>query len=169
MYCYYILIGVTKVNHENYMKIAASESENNLATNAGGPFGALVVRQGKIIGIGHNEVLKNNDPTCHAEIQAIRTACQNIKNYDLKDCVLYTSCYPCPMCLSAAIWANVKTIYYGNSSKDADSIGFRDEFIYSFIENKCTDESVLKLSQYGRHLTIRAFEKFKLKSDNTIY
>ncbi len=157
------------MNQESFMKIAALESENNLATNDGGPFGAIIVKSGKIIGIGHNEVLKNNDPTCHAEIQAIRMACKNMKSYHLTDCILYTSCYPCPMCLSAAIWANIKTIYYGNSSKDADSIGFRDDFIYNFIEGKCTNENVLKLTQYCRHLTIKAFDRFRIKSDNTIY
>ncbi|WP_110954617.1 nucleoside deaminase [Anaerosinus massiliensis] len=157
------------MKHEDFMKIAALESQHNLAENNGGPFGAVIVKNGTIVSKGHNEVLKNNDPTCHAEVQAIRQACQNLKTYDLTDCVLYTSCYPCPMCLSAAIWANIKTIYYGNTAKDAADIGFRDDFIYHFIEHKCSNENVLKLLPLGRSFTIQTFEKFKQKIDKTIY
>ena len=90
-----------------YMKIAKDLARDNIKTNAGGPFGACIVKNGKIIGKGSNHVLANNDPTAHAEIQAIRDACKNIKSYDLSDCEIYTSCYPCPMCLSAIIWSNI--------------------------------------------------------------
>ena len=91
-----------------FMKVAIELSKDNLSTNAGGPFGACIVKDGKIIGKGSNHVLKNNDPTAHAEIEAIRDACKNINSYDLSNCELYTSCYPCPMCLSAIIWSNIK-------------------------------------------------------------
>ena len=157
------------MDHQEFMEIAAKESESNLMLNEGGPFGAVVVKDGKIVGRGRNQVLVNRDPTCHGEMQAIRSACQNLGTHDLTGCVLYTSCYPCPMCLSATIWANIKTIYYGNTALDADAIGFRDDFIYRFIEGKCKNLSVLELKQVARNQTIKAFEMFKQKSDKTIY
>ncbi|MEG1345757.1 MAG: nucleoside deaminase, partial [Acidaminococcaceae bacterium] len=101
-----------------FMQMAIAEAEQNLLTNDGGPFGAVVVKDGQAVATGHNEVLKNNDPTCHGEMQAIRAACQKLGTYDLTGCELYTSAYPCPMCLSAIIWANIKTVYYGNSAQD---------------------------------------------------
>ena len=104
-----------------------------------------------------------------AEMQAIRNACENLKTHDLSDCTIYTSCYPCPMCLSAIIWANIKTAYYGNTASDAANIGFRDDFIYNFIEDKCKDSTTLELKQLARSETIKAFELFQKKSDKTIY
>ena len=155
-----------------YMKIAKELANENLKTNAGGPFGACIVKDGKIIGKGSNHVLANNDPTAHAEVMAIRDACKNINSYDLSDCELYTSCYPCPMCLSATIWANIKKVYYGNTKEDAADIGFRDDFIYDFIgnlsENK-TDNNILELISMDREETIEEFKKFKNKEDKTIY
>jgi len=155
-----------------YMKVAINLSKDNLKTNEGGPFGACVVKNGKIIGKGSNQVLKNNDPTAHAEIMAIRDACRKINSYDLTDCVLYTSCYPCPMCLSAIIWANIKKVYYGNTKEDADEIGFRDDFIYDYIddleENKL-NKKVLDLKCLNRDDAIKVFEKYEEKEDKTIY
>ncbi len=155
-----------------YMKIAKELSENNLKTNVGGPFGACVVKNGKIIGKGSNHVLSNNDPTAHAEIMAIREACKTINSYDLNGCELYTSCYPCPMCLSAIIWSNIKKVYYGNTKEDAANIGFRDDFIYEYIkkmtENK-TNNKTLELEIMDREETIKTFNKFMEKSDKTIY
>ncbi len=155
-----------------YMKMAKELSEKNLITNDGGPFGACIVKEGKIIGKGANHVLCNNDPTAHAEIMAIRDACKNIDSYDLSGCELYTSCYPCPMCLSAIIWSNIKQVYYGNTKEDAASIGFRDDFIYSYIkkltEGIC-DKDVLELECIDREETIQAFDRFKEKSDKTVY
>ena len=155
-----------------YMKIAKELANENLKTNAGGPFGACIVKDGKIIGRGSNHVLANNDPTAHAEVMAIRDACKNINSYDLSNCELYTSCYPCPMCLSAIIWANIKKVYYGNTKEDAADIGFRDDFIYDFIgnlsENK-TDNNMLELISMDREETIEEFNKFKNKEDKTIY
>ena len=155
-----------------YMKIAKDLSEDNLKTNVGGPFGACIVKDGKIIGKGSNHVLNNNDPTAHAEIEAIRNACKNLNTYNLSDCELYTSCYPCPMCLSAIIWANIKKVYYGNTKEDAAKIGFRDDYIYSFIKNltdNTNDENVLKLECIDREETIEVFNKFLEKNDKTIY
>lgn len=153
-----------------YMKIAKELSEDNLETNVGGPFGACIVKDGKIIGKGSNHVLSNNDPTAHAEVMAIRDACKNINSYDLSGCKLYTSCYPCPMCLSATIWANIKKVYYGNTKEDAASIGFRDDMIYDFIkELSNTENNVLDLECIDREDTIKTFDKFREKSDKTIY
>lgn len=155
-----------------YMKIAKELSEDNLKTNVGGPFGACIVKNGKIIGKGSNHVLSNNDPTAHAEIMAIRDACQNIGSYDLSGCELYTSCYPCPMCLSAIIWSNIKNVYYGNTKEDAAKIGFRDDAIYDFIKkvnDSNNDSNLLKLESLDREETIKAFNEFMKKSDKTIY
>ena len=151
-----------------FMKIAKDLSEENLSTDAGGPFGACIVKDGKIIGKGNNHVLKNNDPTAHAEIEAIRDACKNINTYDLSNCELYTSCYPCPMCLSAIIWSNIKKVYYGNTKEDAENIGFRDNFIYEFIKNNNSDKNILDLESMDREdiskatgLSIDKIEKLK--------
>ena len=155
-----------------YMKIAKELSDENLKTNVGGPFGACVVKNGKIIGKGSNHVLANNDPTAHAEIMAIREACKNIKSYDLSGCELYTSCYPCPMCLSAIIWSNIKKVYYGNTKEDAKNIGFRDDFIYNFINNldyDIQDDKILNLECIDREETIKSFDNFNKKNDKTIY
>ena len=155
-----------------FMKIAKELANDNLETNAGGPFGACVVKDGKIIGMGSNNVLVNNDPTAHAEIMAIREACKNINSYDLSECEVYTSCYPCPMCLSAIIWANIKKVYYGNTKEDAAEIGFRDDYIYDFIEKLSKNEqdsSILDLESMNRDETIEEFNKFKNKEDKKIY
>ena len=152
-----------------YMEFADELSKQNLLTNNGGPFGAVVVKNGVIVGTGNNHVLANNDPTAHAEVMAIRNACENLNTYDLTDCELYTSCYPCPQCLSAIIWANIKKVYYGNTKEDAADIGFRDEMIYKYLEDPENHKDVLELEQMDRDHTIQAFEEFKNKQDKTIY
>ena len=155
-----------------YMKIAKELSEDNLKTNVGGPFGACIVKDGKIIGKGSNHVLANNDPTAHAEVTAIRDACKNINSYDLSGCEIYTSCYPCPMCLSAIIWSNIKKCYYGNTKEDAAAIGFRDDFIYDYINNSYNESNgsdTLELQSMDRDETIKAFNDFSNKEDKTIY
>ena len=153
-----------------YMKIAKDLADSNLETNVGGPFGAVIVKDGKIIGKGSNHVLENNDPTAHAEVMAIRDACKNINSYDLTGCTLYTSCYPCPMCLSAIIWSNIDKIYYGNTKEDAETIGFRDKFIYDIISklnNK--EETSIELNCIDREETIKTFNEYKEKNDKMIY
>ncbi len=150
-----------------YMKVAKELADNNLITNSGGPFGACVVKDGKIIGKGFNKVIKNNDPTAHAEIEAIRDACRNINSYDLSDCELYTTCYPCPMCLSAIIWSNIKKVYYGNTTLDASNIGFRDDLIYQYINDK--DDNILNLISMDRDETIKTFNEYSKKEDKVIY
>ena len=150
-----------------YMEVANNLAKDNLRTNDGGPFGACIVKDGEIIGKGSNHVLKNNDPTAHAEVMAIREACKNINSYSLKGCELYTNCFPCPMCLSAIIWANIDKVYYGNTKEDAAEIGFRDEYIYECL--KSTEKNNLDLECIDREETIKAFNEFLEKKDKTIY
>lgn len=155
-----------------YMKVAKDLADYNLKTNVGGPFGACVVKNGKIIGRGSNHVLETNDPTAHAEVMAIRDACKNINSYDLSECEIYTSCFPCPMCLSAIIWSNIKHVYYGNTKEDAANIGFRDDYIYNYIRElteNSEDKNILNLEELDREETIKTFNDFKNKEDKTIY
>lgn len=120
-----------------YLDLAAQEAEYGTSIKDGGPFGAIITdKEGNIISKGHNMVIKTNDPTAHAEITAIRNACNKLQTKDLSDCILYSSCEPCPMCLSAIIWSNIKTVYYGATRYDASKIGFRDNDIYEYLANK---------------------------------
>ena len=154
-----------------YMNEANELAKDNLRTNVGGPFGAVVVKDGKIVGRGSNHVLSNNDPTAHGEVMAIRDACKNLNTYDLSGCVIYTSTYPCPMCMSAIIWANIKKVYYGNTKEDAADIGFRDDFIYDFFNelNEKGKSATIDLVPLDRDITIKTFDDFKNKTDKTIY
>lgn len=152
---------------DNYMRLAKEQAEYGLAHHEGGPFGAVITdKEGNIISVSNNQVLKNNDPTAHAEIQAIREACKKLRTYDLSNCILYTSCEPCPMCLSAIIWANISKIYYGCDKKDAANIGFRDDMIYEYFNDK--NESILKSIQIDRNECIKLFEQYE-KDNGTIY
>lgn len=151
-----------------YMNLANDLAKQNIKTNDGGPFGAVIVKDDKIVGIGNNQVIKNNDPTAHAEVIAIRDACNNLNTFDLTGCEIYTSCYPCPMCLSAIMWANIKVVYYGNTRKDANGIGFRDDVMYEFLDNM-EDETVLKLIQIDRENTIKTFIEFNSKEEKEMY
>lgn len=112
------------------MKVAIDEARKGILAGDGGPFGSVIVKDGVIIGKGHNHVVSRNDPTCHGEIDAIRNACKNINSFDLSGADVYTTGEPCPMCLGAILWANINKIYYGCSIKENDSIGFRDEIFY---------------------------------------
>lgn len=118
------LIGAAE---NRYMQAAIEEAYRGIVARDGGPFGAIVVRDGEVIGRGHNRVIGNNDPTCHGEIDAIRNACATLKTHDLSGCQIYTTGEPCPMCLFACKWANIEVIYYGGTIEDNASIGFRDE------------------------------------------
>jgi len=116
-----------------FMKRAVAEALKGLRKGEGGPFGAVIVRKGEIVSVGHNTVIQTHDPTCHAEMNAIREAAKKLKRFDLSDCAIYSSCEPCPMCFSAIHWAKMKTLYYGCTHQDAGKIGFDDEFIYRAI------------------------------------
>ena len=143
-----------------YMEIAKKSAKQGFKSNEGGPFGAVIVDANEnIISTGNNKVLKNNDPTAHAEIVAIRNACEKLQTYDLSNYILYTSCEPCPMCLSAIIWANIKTVYYECTKEDAGNIGFRDDIIYKYLEGK--NEKLINLKQIDRDECIELFEEYK--------
>ena len=155
-----------------YMDVAIDLSDDNFDKKYGGPFGACIIKDGKIIGKGINRVIKNNDPTAHAEIVAIRTACKNLNTHDLTGCEIYTSCYPCPMCLAAIIWANIKVVYYGNTKEDAAEIGFRDEFIYDYINNLSNpkkNNDILELQCMNREDAIKVFETYKNNQNKIEY
>ena len=157
-----------------YMEIAKNKSIKGFKNKEGGPFGAVITdKDGNIIAEGNNRVLCSNDPTAHAEIVAIRDACKNLGTFDLTGCEIYTSCYPCPMCLSAIIWSNIKMVYYGNTKEDAEKIGFRDNLIYEYLEgqSKTTNkEDILKIIAMDREETIKTFESYQNKSENkTMY
>ncbi len=150
-----------------YMKIAKEMAEKGSNTNEGGPFGAVITdKEGNIIATGNNQVLLNNDPTAHAEVTAIRNACKKLNTYDLSGYVLYTSCEPCPMCLSAIIWSNIKDIYYACTREDAANIGFRDDLIYEYL--KGNNQDIITLKQIDRDQCIETFEKYQ-KENKTIY
>ena len=121
---------MTAPSNEAFMRRAIALATENVLTNSGGPFGAVIVKDGEIVGEGVNTVTATNDATAHAEVNAIRSACGNLNTFDLSDCELYTSCEPCPMCWAASYWAHIKTIYYGNRAEDADRIHFADFFLY---------------------------------------
>lgn len=142
----------------DFMKQAIEEAYEGIKENHGGPFGSVVVKDGKIVGKGHNTVLLNNDPTCHGEIQAIRDAAKNLQTFDLSGCEIYTTAEPCPMCLGAILWANIKTVCYGCSQKDTDDIGFRDSKFYDYINGK---NSLLEMKESSKGECLALFEKYK--------
>ena len=119
--------------HEQYMQQAISLATENVRTGRGGPFGALIVRGGRVIAAAANAVTRTNDPTAHAEVNAIREACRALGTYDLRGATLYSSCEPCPMCLAAALWARVDGLYYGATAEDAAAAGFDDRYFYEQV------------------------------------
>ncbi len=120
---------MTKKDHAYYLKLAVEESLKSVEAGSS-PFGAVIVKDGEVIATDHNRVVPNNDPTAHAEVMCIRSACQKLQTFDLSGCILYTSCEPCPMCLNAIKWANIREIWYSSDRHDADNIGFRDNTFY---------------------------------------
>ena len=151
-----------------FMKAAVEEAEYGVKHNHGGPFGAVIVKDGKIIARSHNKVITTNDPTAHAEINAIREASTKLKRFDLSDCELYTSCEPCPMCFSAIHWAKMKKMYYGCTRADAAVIGFDDEFIYDVIKGTAEKEQV-QTEQIERESCLKAFSLWEAKEDRVPY
>ena len=152
---------------DEFMRKAIRLSLDNVK-KGGGPFGAVIVKDGKVISAGTNNVTAKNDPTAHAEVDAIRKAAKNLKNFDLSGCELYTSCEPCPMCLSAIYWARISRIYYGNTKKDAAKIGFIDDFIYKEL-GKPLAKRKLKISQHLRDEALMSFETWDMKKDKKKY
>lgn len=150
-----------------FMNMAAELAEKNI-DEGGGPFGAVIVRNGEVVATGVNRVTANNDPTAHAEVNAIRNACSKEQTFNLSGCVIYTSCEPCPMCLSALYWAGVSRIYYGNTQDDADAINFSDRFIYQELDKPKT-ERMIPCVKMDSSRTIKAFEKWASKDDKIEY
>ncbi len=150
---------------DQYMKMALESAIEGYKNGEGGPFGAVVVKDGEVLAVAHNQVLKDHDPTAHAEVRAIRLACKKIGSHDLSGAVLYATGEPCPMCLSAIIWANIKECYYANSVADAEQIGFRDDMIYQFLRG---NGNVLELQQIDRAQCIQMYHDFAAQK-GTIY
>ena len=150
------------------MRAAIRLSLSKMRANCGGPFGAVVVRNGKIIGRGWNQVTSANDPTAHAEVTAIRDACSRLKTFQLDDCELYTSCEPCPMCLSAIYWARLQKVYYANTRKDAAKIAFDDDLIYREVA-KPISKRLIPMKQLLRPEALKVFKEWGNKMDKVRY
>ena len=150
-----------------FMQMAIDLSIDNVA-NGGGPFGAVIVRNGEVVATGTNRVTANNDPTAHAEVSAIRAACAKVQNFKLEGCTCYTSCEPCPMCLSALYWAGVERIVYGNTKEDAKEINFDDSFIYDEIAKPYALRAI-PCQNLMREEALAGFRAWSDKSDKREY
>ena len=150
------------------MREAIALSQHSIESGKGGPFGAVVVKDGKIIGRGHNQVTSTNDPTAHAEIVAIRDACKTLQSFQLTGCELYTSCEPCPMCLGAIYWARPDRVYYANTQADAADIGFDDQFIYDELEQPF-ERRQIPMQPLLRDEAQAVFQAWATKSDKVEY
>ncbi len=149
-----------------WMQIAYNEALSGMNRNDGGPFGAVIVKDGKIIATAHNTVLKSSDPTAHAEVNAIRKASEILGTFDLSGCILYTTCMPCPMCLGAIFWARIQNVYYGANENDAARGGFDDKAFYEMLQNR---ESALALQQIDHKENAELFTIWNQKSDRKMY
>ncbi|MBX7201550.1 MAG: nucleoside deaminase [Bacteroidia bacterium] len=154
--------------HIYWMREAISLSQEGMKQGQGGPFGAIVVKDNKIIGKGFNRVLGSNDPTAHAEVEAIRDACKNLGSFQLEGCVIYTSCEPCPMCMGAIYWARPAAVYYANNRQDAADIGFDDDFIYQELAMPLNMRK-LPIKELLREEALQAFRAWTKKDDRTSY
>lgn len=151
-------------NKEKFMREAIRLSLEKMEAGFGGPFGAVVVKNGEIIAKGYNNVLASNDPTAHAEVDAIRKACQALDTPELTGCEIYTSCEPCPMCLGAIYWAKPDKVYYGNTKEDAASIGFDDAFIYQELDKSLPERSIPMEQMLAEEAKI-SFKAWEKKAD----
>jgi len=150
-----------------FMQKAIKEAKIGISKNHGGPFGCVIVKDNKLIAKAHNQVLKNNDCTCHGEMVAIKKACKKLQNFDLKNCILYTTNEPCPMCMGAILWSNIKTVYYGCTIHDAEDIGFRDEKFYGILDfNK---SKINNLFQIDHKECLNLFLEYKNIKNKIIY
>ncbi len=151
-----------------FMQAAINLAEKGIDSNSGGPFGAVVVKDDKIIAEGFNSVTSENDPTAHAEVIAIRNACKKLNSFQLTDCTIYTSCEPCPMCLGAIYWARPKKVFFAGNRNDAAKFGFDDQFIYDEL-GKEMDDRKIEFENISRNRVIPVFEKWAAKDDKTEY
>ena len=149
-----------------WMKIAYDEATAGMLANEGGPFGAVILKDGELIAKAHNRVLLSNDPTAHAEVNAIREASQKLERFDLSDCVLYTTCMPCPMCLGAIMWARIGTVYYGATEEDAAKGGFDDLRFYEMLQGQ---KEGLTLTQIDQKESASLFDVWNEKEDKVSY
>jgi guanine deaminase len=156
------------MSQDQFMREAIKLAEDGMQSGRGGPFGCVIVRHGAVVGRGNNRVTSTNDPTAHAEVTAIRDACASLKTFQLTDCELYTSCEPCPMCLSAIYWARIPTVYYGNTRQDAADIGFDDDFIYQQVPLP-PEKRAIKMSPHLRAEALLTFKSWAAKTDKVRY
>ena len=150
------------------MKRAIELSRQKMQAGDGGPFGAVIVKDGKVISEGWNQVTSSHDPTAHAEVMAIRKACEKLNDFSLAGCEIYTSCEPCPMCLSAIYWARIDKIYYANTRDDAAAIQFDDQFLYDEIGKEIADRKI-PMKQISREEALKVFEEWDNKDDKVRY
>ncbi|SFC43469.1 tRNA(Arg) A34 adenosine deaminase TadA [Flexibacter flexilis DSM 6793] len=151
-----------------FMNEAVAQSLKGMLAGEGGPFGAVVVKDGQIVGRGNNRVTSSNDPTAHAEVEAIRDACRNLNTFQLDGCVLYTSCEPCPMCLGAIYWARPDKVYYANTREDAADIGFDDNMIYEELNVPMSGRRI-PFAQIGREFAMDVFRQWTEKTNKIQY
>jgi len=156
-----------KISDKKFMLLSVKEALCGMQKGFGGPFGAVITKDGVVVAKASNEVLRTNDPTMHAEINAIRKASKKLKSFDLTGCVIYSSCMPCPMCLAAIKWANIKSVYYGATAKDADAIGFRDEIFYGELNIEKIQN--LELTECEREACLEPFVQWSHKTDRVQY
>lgn len=154
-------------NNEKFMRLAIEKSLESV-DNGGGPFGAVVVKDGEVVAVASNSVTLDNDPTAHAEGNAIRMACKKLGTFDLSGCEIYASCEPCPMCLASIYWARIGKLYYANTKVDANKIGFSDSFIYEEFAKPESERSI-KVVKMLRNEAIKAFENWEKKEDKVDY
>jgi tRNA(Arg) A34 adenosine deaminase TadA len=159
---------LNKKDHSYFMNEAVNAAIKGMESNEGGPFGCVIVKDGEIIGRGNNMVTSTNDPTAHAEVTAIRNACKNLDSFQLDNCIIYTSCEPCPMCLGAIYWARPLKVYYGSNQKDASDIGFDDQFIYDEIPLPYNKRSI-PFEQSNREIALKPFKMWSNKENKTEY
>ncbi len=152
----------------DFIKIAVQEARDGMTQNHGGPFGAVITQNGEIIATAHNEVLKSNDPTAHAEILAIRRASEKLGRFDLSDCEIFINCEPCPMCFAAIHWAKIKNIYYTMTRDDASAIGFDDKFIYDVIKGT-PDHQQVTSTRVEEPEVAKLFNEWANKTDKKLY
>lgn len=148
-----------------YMREAIEEAQAGIRAGEGGPFGCVIVKDGKIVGKGHNQVVKRKDPTCHGEMMAIREACGTLDTFDLSGCELYTTGEPCPMCMGAIMWANIPQVYYGCRIADTEEIGFRDKVFYEFTAEKRAE----MVKELDRKECRRLYREYQELADKTNY
>ena len=148
------------------MREALKEAYDGIRAGDGGPFGCVIAQGDRIVGRGHNRVILKNDPTCHGEMEAIRDACKALGTFDLSGCTLYSTAEPCPMCLGAILWANIRQVFFGCGRLDSEAIGFRDELFYRYLNGEA---DILSVQQFGRGECLELFNEYKAMDDKKNY